>query len=239
MKHRSVRVFLNSLTSRDVSVLQPDSAQHCHRTFIKVPFRITCEHVSLETVCSRAMCAPVLLCKKLVVLARPLRDRCRRRSVPDVPPSMRCLCQTLVLRTSEPVCMHCTPTSCPNAADAGRLERDHAPQSTEPSFPGALTATGAARAARGSGQILLQAAGTADCSPARPPTHPLTRPLARPLTTSPSDLAPSTLGEQTGVYPSTNCIDALLTSSVSNPLVPYIVRIILIPEPSPMPNSLA
>ena len=174
MKHRSVSVFLNSLTSRDVSVLQPDSAQYCHRTFIKVPFRITCEHVSLETVCSRAMCAPVLLCKKLVVLARPLRDRCRRRSVPDVPPSMRCLCQTLVLRTSEPVCMHCTPTSCPNAADAGRLERDHAPQSTEPSFPGALTATGAARAARGSGQILLQAAGEQTARlPARPPADHL------------------------------------------------------------------
>ena len=96
----------------------------------------------------------------MLVLARPLRGRCRRRSVPDVPPSMRCLCQNLVSRTSEPVCMHCTPTSCPNAADAGRLERDHAPQSTEPSFPGALTATGAARAARGSGQILLQADGT-------------------------------------------------------------------------------
>ena len=210
MKHKSVRVFVNSLISRDVSVLQPDSAQHWHRIFANVPFRITCEHASLETICSRAMCAPVLLCKNLVVLARPLRDRCRRRSVPDVPPSMRCLCQTLVSRTSEPVCMHCTPTSCPNAADAGRLERDHAPQSTEPSFPGALTATGTARAARGLGQILLQAAGTADCSLARPPAHPPADHLAlRPRTRS-------TLGEQSREYPVPNSMDALLTSSVSN-----------------------
>ena len=168
--------------------------------------------------------APVLLCKKLVVLARPLRDRCRRRSVPDVPPSMRCLCQNLVSRTSEPVCMHCTPTSCPNAADAGRLERDHAPQSTEPSFPGALTATGAERAVRGSSQILLQAAGTPDCSPTRPPAHPPAHPPADHLALRPRT---STLSEQSGVYPNPNPIDALLTSSVSNSLIPYPVEIIL------------
>jgi len=178
MKHKSVRVFVKLMISRDVSVLQPDSAQYCHRTFAKVPFRITCEHASLETVCSRAMRAPVLLCKELVVLARPLRDRCRRRSVPDMPSNMRYLCHTLVLCVSEPVCMHCMSTSCPNAADAGRHERDHAPRSTEPSFPGALTAAGAARAARGSGHILLQAAGTADCSLARPPAPPTADRLA-------------------------------------------------------------
>ena len=120
MKHKSVRIFVNSLISRDVSVLQPDSAQHWHRIFANVPFRITCEHASLETVCSRAMCAPVLLCKNLVVLARPLRDHCRRRSVPDMPSSMRCLCYPLVLCSSEPVFMHWMPTSCPNAADAAR-----------------------------------------------------------------------------------------------------------------------
>ena len=172
------------MLSRDVSVLQPDSAQYCHRTSAKVPFRITCEHAGLETVCSRAMCAPVLLCKELVVLARPLRDHCRQRSVPDMPSNMRCLCHTLVLRTSEPVCMHCMPKSCPNAADAGRLERDHAPRSTELSFLGALTAAGAARAARGSGHIILQDAGTADRSPAGPPAHPPADPVAPPSDTA-------------------------------------------------------
>ena len=62
-RHRSFcvcmkRVFVKLVISRDVSVLQPDSAQYCHRTFAKVPFWITCEHASLERYAAER-CAPL------------------------------------------------------------------------------------------------------------------------------------------------------------------------------------
>jgi hypothetical protein len=67
MKHKFVRVFVKLV---DVGVLQPHSAQYCHRTFADLSFGMIYDHASVDTMCGRTMCAPVLRCKGLGVLAR-------------------------------------------------------------------------------------------------------------------------------------------------------------------------
>ena len=113
-------------------------------------------------------CAP--LCsdvRGLESLLEPLRDRWRRPRVPDITSLMRCLRHTVIIYTSEPVCMPSSPASCPNAADAAQScaseHRNDFPRRVH--GPPAPQKQPAQR-----GRILLRVDGAQDFTPARLPT---------------------------------------------------------------------
>ena len=161
------------LISRNARVLQPHSAQCCHRTLADLPFGIICDHASVDAVCGRAMCAPVLRCKGLGVLARtspgPMREiSCSRYALTHA------LRLTRPSTTHQGAGLHAQPArelpergGCSPRLHA--IVRGGAPKRPSLARSRPACAAGAARAA---GRILLRAAGTLDCTPARPPARP-------------------------------------------------------------------
>ena len=103
-------------------VLQPVSARYCRQTYGNLPCRRMCHRSSLDTVCDRALRAPLLPCKVPSVLARPpwhrLQDAfCDRHALVHALALLRCiiLLRQACLAAPHP---HVITTTCPNTAKA-------------------------------------------------------------------------------------------------------------------------